>query len=144
MPKDHLADCLTYNNLKVYIHFVLLSLLSSPTFFVLFYFFICYGQGLILSKALKAQKDVENKSTRIVSSNLRLEVIDLRHQAIAKDNILISLVNKLKESQAKLAKFSEGDQEIQNWKKKRRLMRSALPILSLHYQPRWSYISLRC
>jgi hypothetical protein len=54
MPKDHHAYCLAYNNLKVYIHFGLLSLLSSPTFSILFTLFYLLPPGLILSKALKA------------------------------------------------------------------------------------------
>jgi hypothetical protein len=58
-----------------------------------------------LSKALKAEKDVEDKTTRIDFGNLR-------HQDVEKDNILISLVNKLKESQAELVKFSEGCSRI--------------------------------
>jgi hypothetical protein len=65
-----------------------------------------------LSKALKEQKDAEDESTRIAFGNLRLEVIDLRHQAVEKDTILIYVVNKLKESQAELAKFSEGVSRI--------------------------------
>jgi hypothetical protein len=38
---------------------------------------------------------------------MRSDVIDLRHQSLANDDFLISLVNKLKESQAELAKFSK-------------------------------------
>jgi hypothetical protein len=34
-------------------------------------------QGLILSKALKAQKDAEDESCRIALENVRLEVITL-------------------------------------------------------------------
>jgi hypothetical protein len=60
-----------------------------------------------LSKALNAQKAAEDKSTRIAFDNLRSEVIDLRHQVVEKDKILLSLIDKLKESQAELAKFSE-------------------------------------
>jgi hypothetical protein len=53
-------------------------------------------QGLILSKALKAQKDAEDESCRIVLGNLRSEVITLRNKALEKDKILISLVEKNK------------------------------------------------
>jgi hypothetical protein len=49
-------------------------------------------QGLILSKALKAQKDVEDESYRIALENLRSEVITLRNKALEKDKILLSLV----------------------------------------------------
>jgi chromosome segregation ATPase len=58
---------------------------------------------------LKAQKDAEDESTRIFFGNLRSEVIDLRHQAVEKYNILISIFNKLKESRAELTKFSEEE-----------------------------------
>jgi hypothetical protein len=76
---------------------------------VLYYLhlFFCYCQGLILSKALKAQKDAEDESTRIAFRNLRSEVITIRHEAIEKYKILLSLVSKLKENQAELSKFSK-------------------------------------
>jgi hypothetical protein len=73
-------------------------------------------QRLILSKALKAQKDAEDESTRIAFGNLRSEVIDLRHKDVEKDKILLSLVDKLKESQAELAKFQR---EFNNFKTRR-------------------------
>jgi hypothetical protein len=41
MPKDHLADCLAYNNLKVYVHLFFLLLLITQILsmlFTLFYF----------------------------------------------------------------------------------------------------------
>jgi predicted RNase H-like nuclease (RuvC/YqgF family) len=60
-------------------------------------------QGLILSKALKAQKDAEDESCQIALENLRSEVITLRNEALAKDNILLSLVKRLKFSEAKLS-----------------------------------------
>jgi hypothetical protein len=41
-----------------------------------------------------------------------LEVIDLRHHAVEKDKILLSLIKKLKKSQADLAALSEVDQKI--------------------------------
>jgi hypothetical protein len=56
---------------------------------------------------LKAQKDTEDEGTRIAFDNLRLEVIDLRHQAEEKDKILITLVSELNENHARLKKFSE-------------------------------------
>jgi hypothetical protein len=86
MPKDHLAGCLAYNHLKVCVYFSLLFLLITWIYFSLWYllFFLCCCQGLILSKALKAQKDTKDESTRIAFSNLRSEVIDLRHQVVEK------------------------------------------------------------
>jgi hypothetical protein len=44
---------------------------------MLFTLFLCCYQGLILSKALKARKDVEDESTGIAFGNLCSEVIDL-------------------------------------------------------------------
>jgi hypothetical protein len=58
-------------------------------------------QGLILSNALRAQKSVEDESCTIALSNLRSEVIELRNEGLEKDKILISLVNKMKEDEAK-------------------------------------------
>ena len=55
-------------------------------------------QGLILSKALKAQKDAEDKSTQIAFGNLRSEVITLQNEALEKDKILLSFVERLKSS----------------------------------------------
>jgi hypothetical protein len=53
-------------------------------------------QGLILSKALKVQKDAEDESCRIALGNLRSEVITLRNEVLEKDKILLSLVERLK------------------------------------------------
>ena len=58
-------------------------------------------QGLILSNALRAQKNAEDESCTIALGNLRSEVIQLRNEALEKDKILISLVNKVKEDEAK-------------------------------------------
>jgi hypothetical protein len=74
-------------------------------------FFIC--QGLILSKALKAQKDAEDESTLIAFGNLQSEVITLRNEALEKDKILLSLVERLKSSKARLSSISEADQKNQ-------------------------------
>jgi hypothetical protein len=64
-----------------------------------------------LSKALKAQKECEDESTEIAFENLRSEVITLWNEALEKDKILLSLVEKLKTSQANLTKFSQTDQK---------------------------------
>jgi hypothetical protein len=56
---------------------------------------------LILSNALRAQKSAEDESCTIALSNLRSEVIELRNEGLEKDKILISLVNKMKEDEAK-------------------------------------------
>jgi hypothetical protein len=56
---------------------------------------VLLSQGLILSNALRAQKNIEDEGY-----NLRLEVIELRNEGLEKDKILISLVNKIKEDEA--------------------------------------------
>jgi Ribonuclease G/E len=56
---------------------------------------------LILSNALRAQKSVEDEGCRIALSNLRSEVIELRNEGLEKDKILILLVSKIKEDEAK-------------------------------------------
>jgi organic hydroperoxide reductase OsmC/OhrA len=57
-------------------------------------------QGLILSNALRAQKNAEDESCTIALNNLRTEVIRLRNKATEKDKILLSLVDKVKEDEA--------------------------------------------
>jgi hypothetical protein len=50
---------------------------------------------------LRAQKNAEDEGCTIALSNLRSEVIELRNEGLEKDKILISLVNKIKEVEAK-------------------------------------------
>jgi hypothetical protein len=57
-------------------------------------------QGLILSNALRAQKNAEDKGCTIALNNLRSEVIELRNESLEKDKILNSLVSKIKEDKA--------------------------------------------
>jgi hypothetical protein len=57
-------------------------------------------QGLILSNALRAQKNNEDEGYTMALNNLRSEVIELRNEGLEKDKILISLVNKIKEDEA--------------------------------------------
>jgi hypothetical protein len=57
-------------------------------------------QGLILSNALRAQKNVEDEGYTIALTNLRSDVTELRNEGLEKDKILISLVNKVKEDEA--------------------------------------------
>jgi hypothetical protein len=70
----------------------------------IFYLFILNSisllQGLILSNALRAQKNIEDEGCTIALNNLRSEVIELRNEGLEKDKILISLVNKVKEDEA--------------------------------------------
>jgi hypothetical protein len=57
-------------------------------------------QGLILSNALRAQKNIEEKGYTMALNNLHSEVIELRNEGLEKYKILISLVNKVKEDEA--------------------------------------------
>jgi hypothetical protein len=66
-------------------------------------------QGLILSNALRAQKNIEDEGYTMALNNLRSEVIELRNEGLEKDKILISLVNKVKEDEAS----SKAQAEIQ-------------------------------
>jgi hypothetical protein len=66
-------------------------------------------QGLILSNALRAQKNIEDEGYTMALNNLRSEVIELRNEGLKKDKILISLVNQVKEDQAS----SKAQAEIQ-------------------------------
>jgi hypothetical protein len=72
-----------------------------------------------LSNALRAQKNAENESCQIALGNLRLEVIRLRNEALEKDKIMFSLVDRMKSSEAKLNAQSEAHKaEVENLKKK--------------------------
>jgi hypothetical protein len=42
-------------------------------------------QGLILSNALRAQKNIEDKGCAIALNNLRSEVIELRNEGLEKE-----------------------------------------------------------
>jgi hypothetical protein len=97
MSKDDLADSLAFNSIKV--HKLLILKLEMKYFIVMFnsFFFL---QGLILSNALRAQKNAEDESYTIALSNLRSEVIELRNEGLEKDKILISLVSKVREDEA--------------------------------------------
>jgi hypothetical protein len=57
-------------------------------------------QGLILSNALRAQKNIEDEGYTMALNNIRSEVIELRNEGLEKDKILISLVNKVMEDEA--------------------------------------------
>jgi hypothetical protein len=78
-------------------------------------YFICHSQfspfllqGLILSNALRAQKDIEDEGYTMALNNLRSEVIELRNKGLEKDKILISLVNKVKEDEANFKAQAEA------------------------------------
>jgi predicted RNase H-like nuclease (RuvC/YqgF family) len=65
-------------------------------------------QGLILSNALRAQKDTEDEGCTMALNNLRSEVIELRNEGLEKDKILHSLVNRIKEDEAAFKAQSEA------------------------------------
>jgi Ribonuclease G/E len=75
-------------------------------------------QGLILSNALRAQKNIEDEGYTMALNNLRSEVIELRNEGLEKDKILISLVNKVKEDEASFkAKAEIRKNEIEDLRK---------------------------
>jgi hypothetical protein len=98
MSKDDLADSLAYNSIKVQ---KLITLKLEMKYFIVMLNYLFFLQGLILSNALRAQKNVEDESCTIALSNLRSEVIELRNEGLETDKILISLVIKMKEDEAK-------------------------------------------
>jgi predicted RNase H-like nuclease (RuvC/YqgF family) len=76
-------------------------------------------QGLILSNALRAQKNAEDESYVIVLDNLRSEVIKLRNEALEKDKILLSFVDKVKKDEANFNAQSEAHKaEVEDLRKK--------------------------
>jgi hypothetical protein len=75
-------------------------------------------QGLILSNALRAQKNAEDEGCTIALNNLRSEVIDLRSEGLEKDKILNSLVNKIQEDEATSKAQAEAQKcEIEDLRK---------------------------
>jgi Ribonuclease G/E len=81
--------------------------------------YFLFLEGLILSNALRAQKSAEDEGCTIALSNLRSEVIELRNEGLEKDMILISLVNKIKEDEAKCNAQAEAHKaEVEDLRKK--------------------------
>jgi hypothetical protein len=75
-------------------------------------------QGLILSNALRAQKDAEDEGCTIALNNLRSKVIELRNEGLEKDKILNSLLNKIKEDEvASKAQAEAQKYEIEDLRK---------------------------
>jgi hypothetical protein len=75
-------------------------------------------QGLILSNALRAQKDVEDEGCTIALNNLRSKVIELRNEGLEKDKILNSLLSKIKEDEVVSKAQAEAQkQEIEDLRK---------------------------
>jgi hypothetical protein len=50
--------------------------------------------------------------------NLRSELITLRNEALKKDKILLSLVDRLKSSEARVSSLSKVEQKIKEFEKK--------------------------
>ena len=68
---------------------------------------------------MRAQKNAEDESCVIALDNLRSEVIKLRNEALEKDKILLSLVDRVKEDEAKFNSQTEGYKaEIEDLQKK--------------------------
>jgi hypothetical protein len=75
-------------------------------------------QGMILSNALRAQKNAEDEGCTIALNNLRSEVIELRNEGLEKDKILNSLVNKIKEDEVTFKTQAEAQNcEIEDLRK---------------------------
>jgi hypothetical protein len=75
-------------------------------------------QGLILSNALRAQKNAEDEGCTIALNNLRFEVIELRNEGLEKDKILNSLVRKIKEDETTSKAQAEAQKcEIEDLRK---------------------------
>jgi phage host-nuclease inhibitor protein Gam len=68
---------------------------------------------------LRAQKNAEDESYVITLGNLRSEVIKLRNEAMEKDKILLSLVDKVIKDEAKFnTQFKAYKAEIEDLRKK--------------------------
>jgi hypothetical protein len=67
---------------------------------------------------LRAQKNAEDESYNIAFNNLRTEVIKLRNEALEKDRILLTLVDKIKEDEATSKAQAEAQKrEIEDLRK---------------------------
>jgi predicted RNase H-like nuclease (RuvC/YqgF family) len=87
--------------------------------FILMLILSSFLWGLILSNAMRAQKNAEDERCTIALGNLQSEVIKLRNKDLEKDKILVSLVDKVKEDEAKFSTQSETYKaEIEDLRKK--------------------------
>jgi hypothetical protein len=79
-----------------------------------------YIDPFILScrNTLRAQKNAKDESCTIALNNLRTEVIKLRNEALEKDKILLTLVDKVKRDEANFKTQSEAQKiEIEDLRK---------------------------
>jgi hypothetical protein len=74
-------------------------------------------QGLILSNALRAQKNIEDEGYTMALNNLHLEVIEQRNEGLEKDKILISLVNLKEDETSSKAQAEIQKNEIEDLQK---------------------------
>jgi hypothetical protein len=115
LSKDELADSLAYNSIKVQKS---IFVLKNKCFHLFILNTMLLLQGLILSNALRAQKNIEDEGCTIALNNLRTEVIELRNEGFEKDKILISLVSKIKEDEASSKAQAEAQKsEIEDLRK---------------------------
>jgi hypothetical protein len=115
LSKDELADSLAYNSIKVRKS---IFVFKNELFHLFILNTILLLQGLILSNALRAQKNIEDEGCTIALNNLRSEVIELRNEGLEKDKILISLVSKIKEDEASSKAQAEAQKsEIEDLRK---------------------------
>jgi hypothetical protein len=92
--------------------------IKNKLFHLLIFNTILLLQGLILSNALRAQKNIEDEGCTMALNNLRSEVIELRNEGLEKDKILISLVRKIKEDEASSKAQAEAQKsEIEDLRK---------------------------
>lgn len=75
----------------------------------------CITQGLILSKALKTQKDFEEGSSQMAINNLRSKVIKLQHKNGEKENMLNTLSNDLVKTRSKLRSTIEEKENTRRY-----------------------------
>jgi hypothetical protein len=67
---------------------------------------------------LRAQKNAKDESYTLAFNNLRTEVIKLRNEALEKDKILLTLVNKVKKYEANFKTQSKAQKiEIEDLRK---------------------------
>jgi hypothetical protein len=93
--------------------------LAIKSFILMLILYPSFLQGLILSNALRTQKNAADESCTIALGNLRSEVIKLRNEALKKDKILLSLVDKVKEDEARFnTQFETYKAEIEDLRKK--------------------------
>jgi hypothetical protein len=91
---------------------------ENGLFYLLVFNPVLLLQGLILSNALRAQKNIEDEGYTMALNNLRSEVIELRNEGLEKDKILISLVNKIKvDKTSSKAQAEAQNNEIEDLRK---------------------------